>query len=34
VILRGALDWMFENTSAQRIVGSIPAYNRLTVNLV
>jgi RimJ/RimL family protein N-acetyltransferase len=34
VILRGALDWMFENTSAQRITGSIPAYNRLTVKLV
>lgn len=34
VILRGALDWMFANTTAQRIVGAVPAYNRLTVNLV
>ncbi len=34
VILRGALEWMFEHTTAQRIVGAIPAYNRLTVNLV
>jgi RimJ/RimL family protein N-acetyltransferase len=34
VILRGALDWMFKNTTAQRIVGAVPAYNRLTVNLL
>ena len=34
VILRGALEWMFENTPARRITGSIPAYARLTVQLV
>lgn len=34
VILRGALEWMFENTPARRITGAIPAYNRLTVQLV
>ncbi len=33
VILRGALDWMFENTTAQRIVGAVPAYNRLAVQV-
>ena len=33
VILRGALDWMFENTTAQRIVGAVPQYNRLAVQV-
>jgi RimJ/RimL family protein N-acetyltransferase len=33
VILRGALDWMFENSTAQRIVGAVPQYNRLAVQV-
>jgi RimJ/RimL family protein N-acetyltransferase len=33
VILRGALDWMFEHTTAQRIVGAVPGYNRLAVQV-
>ena len=33
VILRGALEWMFENSTAQRIVGAVPQYNRLAVQV-
>jgi RimJ/RimL family protein N-acetyltransferase len=32
-ILRGAMKWVFENTTAQRIVGAIPAYNHLAVHV-
>lgn len=30
---RGAFQWIFDHTSAQRIVATIPVYNRLTVRL-
>lgn len=33
VILRGAMDWMFEHSTAQRIVGHVPAFNRLAVKV-
>src|ERR1017187_4579972 len=32
-ILRGAFAWLFEHTSAQRIIAEIPACNRLAVKL-
>lgn len=31
--LTGAFDWIFGNTSAQRIVATIPIYNRLALKL-